>query len=86
MKTHWLIVPLIIILIPLFYFSREQIVRRVEISDEELDLNREEMAMLIHEEESSDIYESVSKFRMHMKSLSEYDDALAESIESQKLE
>ena len=83
MKTHWLIVPLIIILIPLFYFSREQIVRRVEISDEELDLNREEMAMLIHEEESSDIYESVSKFRMHMKSLSEYDDALAESIESQ---
>ena len=74
MKAHWLIVPLIIILIPLFYFSREQFVHRVEISDEGLDLN---------EEEVSDIYASVSKFRMHMKSLDEYDDALAEAIEIQ---
>ena len=83
MKAHWLIVPLIIILIPLFFFSREQITRRVEISDEGLDLNKEEMTMLIHEEEDSDIYESVTKFRMHMKSLDEYDDALAEAIEMQ---
>ena len=83
MKPHWLIVPLIIMLIPLFYFSREQLTHRIEISDEGLDLNKEEMAMLIHEEEEIDIYESVSKFRMHMKSLDEYDDALAESIESQ---
>jgi len=83
MKAHWLIVPLIIMLIPLFYFSREQVVHRIEISDEGLDLNEEEMTMLIHEEEDSAIYESVSKFRMHMKSLDEYDDALAESIESQ---
>ena len=83
MKAHWLIVPLIILLLPLFYFSREQFTHRVEISDEGLDLNEEEMAMLIHEEEESTIYESVSKFRMHMKSLDEYDDALAESIESQ---
>jgi hypothetical protein len=83
MKAHWFIVPLIIILIPLFYFSREQIARRVEISDEGLDLNEEEMAMLIHDEEKSPIYESVSKFRMHMKSLDEYDDALAEAIEIQ---
>ncbi len=84
MKAHWLIVPLIIILIPLFFFSREQIVRRVEISDEELDLNKNDMTRLIHEEEKeSNIYENVTKFRMHMKSLSEYDDALTESIESQ---
>ncbi len=83
MKAHWLIVPLIIILIPLFYFSREQIAHRVEISDEGLDLNEGEMAMLIHEEEESSIYASVSKFRMHMKSLDEYDSALAEAIEIQ---
>ncbi len=83
MKPHWFIVPLIIMLIPLFYFSSEQITHRTEISDEGLDLNKEEMTMLIHEEEKSSIYESVSKFRMHMKSLDEYDDALAESIESQ---
>ena len=83
MKAHWLIVPLIIVLIPLFFFSREQLTRRVEISDEGLDLNEEEMAMLIHDEEESAIYASVSKFRMHMKSLDEYDDALAESIEIQ---
>ncbi len=83
MKAHWLIVPLIIILIPLFFFSREQITHRVEISDEGLDLNEEDMIKLIYEEEDSDIYESVTKFRMHMKSLDEYDDALAESIETQ---
>jgi len=83
MKAHWLIVPLIIVLIPLFFFSREQLTRRVEISDEGLDLNEEEMTMLIHDEEESAIYASVSKFRMHMKSLDEYDDALAESIEIQ---
>ena len=83
MKAHWLIVPLIIILIPLFYFSREQFVHRVEISDEGLDLNEEEMEMLVHEDEKSSIYASVSKFRMHMKSLDEYDDALAEAIEIQ---
>ena len=85
MKAHWLIVPLIIILIPLFYFSREQIGHRIEISDEGLDLNKNDMNRLIREEEDeSHIYENITKFRMHMKSLDEYDDALAESIESQK--
>ena len=83
MKAHWFIVPLIIMLIPLFYFSREQITHRAEISDEGLDLNEDDMARLIHEDEESTIYESVSKFRMHMKSLDEYDDALAEAIEMQ---
>ncbi len=83
MKAHWFIVPLIIILIPLFFFSREQITHRVEISDEGLDLNEEDMIKLIYEEEDSDIYESITKFRMHMKSLDEYDDALAEAIEMQ---
>ncbi len=84
MKAHWLIVPLILILIPLFIFSREQIRNRVEISDEGLDLNKQEMNELIHEEEKeSNIYENVTKFRMHMKSLDEYYDVLAESIETQ---
>ncbi len=83
MKAHWLIVPLIIILIPLFFFSREQIIHRVEISDEGLDLNEEDMNMIIHEEVDNAIYASITKFRMHMKSLDEYDDALAEAIEIQ---
>ena len=84
MKAHWLIVPLIIILIPLFYFSREHIVYRNEISDEGLDLNKNDMNRLIREEEEeSHIYENITKFRMHMKSLDEYDDALAEAIEMQ---
>lgn len=84
MKAHWLIVPLILILIPLFFLSREQIAHRDEISDEGLDLNVEDMNMLINEaEEESALYASVTKFRMHMKSLDEYDDALAESIEIQ---
>lgn len=84
MKSHWLIMPLIIILIPLFFLSREQFVYRDEISDEGLDLDKKEMDVLIHEEEKeSNIYENVTKFRMHMKSLDEYYDALAESIEIQ---
>ncbi len=84
MKAHWLIVPLIIILLPLFFFSREQFVYRDEISDEGLDLNKNDMTRLIHEEEKeSNIYENITKFRMHMKSLDEYYDTLAESIESQ---
>ncbi len=84
MKAHWLIVPLILILIPLFFFSREQIGHRIEISDEGLDLNKNEMNRLIREEEEeSHIYENITKFRMHMKSLDEYDDALAEAIEMQ---
>jgi hypothetical protein len=82
MKAHWLILPLIILLVPLFYFSREQITHRVEISDEGLDLN-EDMALLAHDDEVSDIYSSVSKFRMHMKSLDDYDEALAEAIDIQ---
>jgi hypothetical protein len=82
MKAHWLILPLIILLVPLFYFSREQIAHRVEISDEGLDLN-EDMALLVHDDEVSDIYSSVSKFRMHMKSLDDYDEALAEAIDIQ---
>jgi hypothetical protein len=82
MKAHWLILPLIILLVPLFYFSREQIAHRVEISDEGLDLN-EDMALLAHDDEVSDIYSSVSKFRMHMKSLDDYDEALAEAIDTQ---
>jgi hypothetical protein len=82
MKAHWLILPLIILLVPLFYFSREQIAHRVEISDEGLDLN-EDMALFAHDDEVSDIYSSVSKFRMHMKSLDDYDEALAEAIDIQ---
>ncbi|GAX59351.1 mismatch repair ATPase [Candidatus Scalindua japonica] len=84
MKPHWLIVPLIILLIPLFILSRDKFEYRGEISDEGLDLNKQEMNVLIHEEEKeNNIYENVTKFRMHMKSLDEYYDALTESIEIQ---
>ena len=41
------------------------------------------MDLLVHDDEVSNIYASVSKFRMHMKSLDDYDEALAEAIDIQ---
>ncbi len=83
MKAHWLIVPLILLLIPLFILSREQVTRMVEISDEESAAEKAEAITLIPDEEDHTLYESVSRFRMHMKSLDEYDDALALAIDRQ---
>lgn len=70
MKGFWIIVVLIMVLVPLFMLSRENDKENVvtEVPD------------IV---EDNTIYESASKFRMHMKSLDEYDDALAVSIESQ---
>ncbi len=83
MKAHWLIVPLIFLLIPLFILSREKVTQRVEMLDEESAAKRAEMITLVPDEEDHTLYASLSKFRMHMKSLDEYDDALAESIDRQ---
>jgi hypothetical protein len=47
-------------------------------------LKREEVRMTVPDIANNTIYENASEFRMYMKSLDEYDDALAESIESQK--
>ena len=58
-------------------FSIDKDKKNVEMRDEE-------GRMTVPDIVDDTIYESASIFRMHMKSLDEYDDALAESIESQK--
>ncbi len=83
MKAHWFIVPLILMLIPLFILSREHVTRRVEMPDEESAERKAETITLVPDEENYALYESVSKFRMHMKSLDEYDYALASAIDRQ---
>lgn len=83
MKAHWFIVPLIFMLIPLFILSREKVTQRVESTDEESAARKAETITLVPDEEDHVLYESVSKFRMHMKSLDEYDDALASAIDRQ---
>ena len=67
---------MIVVLIPLFMFSIDKDKKNVEMRDEE-------GRMTVPDIVDDTIYESASIFRMHMKSLDEYDDALAESIESQ---
>ena len=76
MKGFWIIVILIVVLIPLFMFSIDKDKKNVEMRDKE-------GRMTVPDIVDDTIYESASIFRMHMKSLDEYDDALAESIESQ---
>ncbi len=83
MKAHWLIVPLILMLIPLFILSRDKVTQREEMSDEESAARKAETITLVPDEEDHTLYESVSKFRMHMKSLDEYDEALALAIDRQ---
>ena len=83
MKAHWFILPLIFMLIPLFILSREQVTQRVAIPDEESAERKAETITLVPDEEDHTIYESVSKFRMHMKSLDEYDYELATAIDRQ---
>ena len=95
-KGFWIIFAMILILVPLFMFSREAKIRREKKAKEEVARNKENAMELIPLEESekmpiieeandhSDtLYASVSEFRMHMKSLSDYDDELAISIERQ---
>ncbi len=75
MKGFWVIVVLIMVLVPLFMFSINK--------DKKIEKREEEVRETVPDIVDNTIYEGVSKFRMHMKSLDEYDDALAESIECQ---
>ncbi len=75
MKGFWVIVVLIMVLVPLFMFSIDK--------DKKIEKREEEVRETVPDIVDNTIYEGVSKFRMHMKSLDEYDDALAESIECQ---
>ena len=75
MKGFWVIVVLILVLVPLFMFSIDK--------DKKIETREEEVRVTVPDIVDNTIYENVSKFRMHMKSLDEYDDALAESIETQ---
>jgi hypothetical protein len=83
MKGVWIIIILIMTLIPLFMFSREKDTNEVERVKEETASREENMIMSIPDERENTLYESKSKFKMHMQSLDEFDDALAESIERQ---
>ena len=75
---------MIMVLVPLFMLSRENDKEKTEKTKEEVIINEENMITEVPDiVEDNTIYESASKFRMHMKSLDEYDDALAASIESQ---
>ena len=77
MKGFWVIVVLIMVLVPFFMFSIDKDKKKIEKKDEEV-------RMTVPDIVDNTIYENASEFRLHMKSLDEYDDALAESIESQK--
>jgi len=95
-KGFWIIFAMIMILLPLFMFSREAKKKRDKKAKEEVAryeenamelIPIEEDGMIAIPEEGNDvndgIYTNVSEFRMHMKSLSDYDDELAISIERQ---
>lgn len=95
-KGFWIIFAMILILVPLFMFSREAKIKRDKKTKEEAARHKEnakelipvdEGEMMLITEERNDIndklYTNASKFRMHMQSLSDYDDELAISIEQQ---
>ncbi len=75
MKGFWVIVIMIIILVPLFMLSR--------YLEKGIEMVEDDMVLPVLDEDENVLYESASKFRMHMKFLDEYDDALAVAIESQ---
>ena len=75
MKGFWVIVIMIIILVPLFMLSR--------YLEKSIEMGEDDIVLPVLDEEENVLYESASKFRMHMKFLDEYDDALAVAIESQ---
>ena len=75
MKGFWVIVIMIIILVPLFMLSR--------YLEKGIEMAEDDMVLPVLDEDENVLYESASKFRMHMKFLDEYDDALAVAIESQ---
>ena len=75
MKGFWVIVIMIIILVPLFMLSR--------YLEKGIEMGEDDIVLPVLDEEENVLYESASKFRMHMKFLDKYDDALAVAIESQ---
>jgi hypothetical protein len=75
MKGFWVVVIMIVILLPLFMLSRK--------SEKSVEMAEDDMVLPVLDEEENVLYESASKFRIHMKFLDEYDDALAAAIESQ---
>ena len=62
MKVFWIIVVLIMVLVPLFLFSISKGKKKIEERDKEV-------RMTVPDIVDNTIYENVSKFRMHMKSL-----------------
>ncbi len=76
MKKYLFIIVLILALIPLFIFSRENVEKSEETVSEETVTKEEELISEIS-------YESRTKFKMHMDSLDDYFDALTESIDRQ---
>ena len=81
MKGFWIIVVLIMTLVPLFMFSREEDTRKAEKAEGKMASKEKNVIMAIPDERENTLYKSKAKFKMHMKSLDEFDDALAESIE-----
>jgi len=75
MKGFWIIVIMLITLMSLFMLSRK--------SEKSVEMAEDDMVLPVVDEDENVLYESASKFRMHMKFLGEYDDALAVAIESQ---
>jgi hypothetical protein len=95
-KGFWIIFAMILILVPLFMFSREakrkrdkkakeKVVRYEKNARELIPIDENEVMPILEEkkDDNDGLYASVSEFRMHMKSLSDYDDELAISIERQ---
>lgn len=86
MKKYLFIIVLILALIPLFIFSRENVEKSEETVSEEIVFEEtvSEETVTKEEELISEIsYESRTKFKMHMDSLDDYFDALTESIDRQ---
>ncbi|MHC4183522.1 MAG: hypothetical protein ACYSR0_09245 [Planctomycetota bacterium] len=72
---------MIITLVPLLMFSREEDTRKAEKAEGKMAGKEEDVIMAIPDERENTLYKSKAKFKIHMKSLDEFDDALAESIE-----
>ena len=82
MKGFWIIAIMLFTLMLLYMLSRNS-EKSAGLPEDEVVSNEEIMDLPVLDEAENVLYENASKFRMHMKFLDEYDDALAEAIESQ---